>query len=257
MRIKIKRKLKEALSYDDHFKDDGSIYYVIDQLNENKINIYLIENYIHYPPALKGEPPKAFPEKRYKNLGYFAITVFKPHLGGDCLTSSNKIFKPIYVKSYGKGKGKGPILYDLALSYCKQIGAWFAPDIHSRISETAQVVWNYYLNNRRDELEIMQYDNHEDPFITPDDPSDDCYSKTWENWGDKSGENGRDGWKASPWTKIYRLKSTSLIDQYEANNQLFIYKDNVLVDPKHYAAKEWYFDEKKQKLLDVDYREDN
>lgn len=254
MKIRIKRSLNEALSYDDHFKPDGSVYYVIEQPDENTIYIYLIQNYTWYPWAPKGQPPKRnLSEKRYKNLGYFAITGWVPHMGGDCYTSKVKIYKPTYVKSYAKGKG--PILYDLALSYCKQIGAWFAPDIHAKVSPSAQAVWNYLLNNRRDELEIMQFDNYDDPFITPEDRSDDCVSGMWTMYGP---EKGRDGWKASPWTKIYRLKSTSLIDQYESNGHLFIFKDGkTLVEDGHYNATEWYFDEKKQKLLNVEFREDN
>ena len=134
--------------------------------------------------------------------------------------------------------GWGPLLYDVAIELASMHGAGLTPD-REEVSDEALGVWHYYLHNRPD-VEKLQLDDFEDPFVTPDDDSDDC--RHWQsqlNHVSWAGNRRRDpaspspggwmpsdtataalpddgrlaGWKIHPLTKVYRVNGTPTIDK--------------------------------------------
>ena len=215
MKVRIKRKLNEALSYHDHLQDGGNTFYVIDDRGTTGFVIALLQwgekrEYGITFDKKTGRTIETVEKPIFKNLGYFHVTGIND-TKGECYRSKETLMKPAYVSS--KVEGKGPILYDLVLSYCKRKGYWFMPDIQAKISVSAKPIWKFYNTKRKQDLEILQFDRFDNPFITPEDPKDDCLSNVFHTETDGS-EVDQD-WLDSPFTKAYRMKSDNLIKHYE------------------------------------------
>lgn len=208
------RRFVEGVDYTDHLQDGGNTFYVIDDKGESGFTVALLQwgekREFSTGRDKKGRSTGTVEAPIFKNLGYFQVTRVN-YSKGDCFTSNETIMKPSYVRSIAEGKG--PILYDLVLSYCKRKGYWFMPDIQAKISDSAKPVWKFYNTKRKGDIEILQFDRFVKPFITPDDPKDDCESIVYTTSG---GDDEDDqGWLDSPFTKAYRMKSDNLIKHYE------------------------------------------
>lgn len=209
-----RRYVNEAVDYTDHLQDGGKTFYVIDDKGDSGFTVALLQwgekREFSTGYDKKGRPTGTIEAPIFKNLGYFLVTRAS-YTKGECYKSNETLMKPSYVKS--KAEGKGPILYDLVLSYCKRKGYWFMPDIQAKISDSAKPVWKFYNTKRKSEIEILQFDRLENPFTTPDDPKDDCESIVYTTSGGDA-ENDQE-WLDSPFTKAYRMKNDNLIKHYE------------------------------------------
>ena len=211
--------INEAVDYTDHLQDGGKTFYVIDDRGKERgFTVALLQwgekkEFYTFKPTEEDEYAQVKIDEKpmFKVLGYLNVTRFKPHRGGECYSAQETLMKPDYVQT--ALKGKGPILYDLALEYCKRKGYWFTPDIQQRISDSAQPVWHFYNTKRKNDLEILQFDRHRNPFITPEDLKDDCESSVYYNT--TRGSEVEQDWLDSPFTKAYRMKSDNLIKHYE------------------------------------------
>ena len=71
--------------------------------------------------------------------------------------------------------GWGPLLYDIAMEY---VGGEGIMCDRSSVSKEAAHIWDFYLNSRPD-VKAAQLDYNRQPFITPEDESDDCPGNTF------------------------------------------------------------------------------
>lgn len=74
--------------------------------------------------------------------------------------------------------GWGPLLYDVAIELLGENGLMCD---RQSVSLEAKKVWEFYLENRPD-IEAVQLDYVRRPFVTPDDPSDDCPQHSFLRW---------------------------------------------------------------------------
>ena len=74
--------------------------------------------------------------------------------------------------------GWGPLLYDVAIELLGDTGLMCD---RNSVSPDAKRVWEFYLENRPD-IEAVQLDYVRRPFITPEDPSDDCPQHSFLRW---------------------------------------------------------------------------
>jgi len=103
--------------------------------------------------------------------------------------------------------GWGPVTYDIAMEYVGDEGLMAD---RTSVSEPAEGVWQYYLDNRSD-VEHNQLDYDRDPFITPNDKTDDCSQISFVNNSkgskfDAKDEKEKERFKKSPITKTYSKK---------------------------------------------------
>ena len=124
---------------------------------------------------------------------------------------ASKLFVTCVDKVYVVGNsavtldGYGPMLYDVLMESLSRKGIALTAD-RSLVSEDAWKVWNYYITNRKSELEIIRMDVHSDtmenyfgdnpekwPFkqLTPNDKSDDCKQNASLEWA-----TGKGDWKS-------------------------------------------------------------
>ncbi|HIJ10556.1 TPA: hypothetical protein HA278_00735 [Candidatus Woesearchaeota archaeon] len=78
--------------------------------------------------------------------------------------------------------GWGPLLYDVAMETVGKDGLMCD---RQSVSKPASRVWDFYLQNRTGEggdIEAVQLDYVRRPFVTPDDPSDDCPQYSFLRW---------------------------------------------------------------------------
>jgi len=110
--------------------------------------------------------------------------------------------------SGSKDFGMGPLAYDLAI----EASGGLISD-RATVSDEAQNVWNYYMNNRSD-VEAVQLDNEENA-LTPED-EDNCYQ-----YIARSTVVGMyDTWQDSALSKMYRKSGTPVIDELRRRNML-------------------------------------
>ncbi len=74
------------------------------------------------------------------------------------------------VVSANASEGWGPLVYDIAMEYVGNEGIMCD---RSSVSPDAARVWDFYLNSRSD-VKAVQLDYNREPFITPEDETDDC-----------------------------------------------------------------------------------
>ena len=110
--------------------------------------------------------------------------------------------------SGSKDFGMGPLAYDLAI----EASGGLISD-RGTVSDEAQNVWNYYMNNRSD-VEAVQLDN-EDNALTPED-EDNCY----QNIARSTVVGMYDTWQDSALSKMYRKSGTPVIDELRRRNML-------------------------------------
>ena len=110
--------------------------------------------------------------------------------------------------SGSKDFGMGPLAYDLAI----EASGGLISD-RDNVSNDAQNVWNYYMNNRSD-VEAVQLDN-EDNALTPED-EDNCYQDIAR--GTVTGMY--DTWQDSALSKMYKKSGTPVIDELRRRNML-------------------------------------
>ena len=110
--------------------------------------------------------------------------------------------------SGSKDFGMGPLAYDLAI----EASGGLVSD-RTTVSEEAQAVWDYYMNNRPD-VEAVQLDN-EDNALTPED-EDNCYQDIAR--GTVVGMY--DTWQDSALSKMYKKSGTPVIDELRRRNML-------------------------------------
>lgn len=98
-------------------------------------------------------------------------------------------------------KGWGPMLYDVLIERLAEDGIAITAD-RSLVSEDAWKIWNYYINNRKSEFEIIRLDvsgesmekyygsRDQWPFkqLTPNDTSDDCLQNASMEWAAGKGD---------------------------------------------------------------------
>lgn len=219
------RRFVEGVDYTDHLQDGGNTFYVIDDKGESGFTVALLQwgenrEFTTKRDERTGRTIDSIDVPIFKNLGYFQVIKVNKSKG-DCYTSSETIMKPSYVRN--RLEGKGPILYDLVLSYCKRKGYWFMPDIQAKISDSAKPVWKFYNTKRKGDIEILQFDRLDNPFVTPNDPKDDCESIVYTTSGGAPEDDQE--WLDSPFTKAYRMKSDNLIKHYEQYKVLRITND--------------------------------
>jgi len=107
-----------------------------------------------------------------------------------------------------KDFGLGPLAYDLAI----EASGGLISDRLS-VSDEAQNVWNYYMNNRSD-VEAVQLDN-EDNALTPED-EDNCRQDIAR--GTVVGMY--DTWQDSALSKMYRKSGTPVMDELRRRGML-------------------------------------
>ena len=101
------------------------------------------------------------------------------------------------IKKTEATKGWGPLLYDVAIEYATEKGAGLAPDRFT-VSPDALKVWEFYLSNRKADIESHQLDDL-DNTLTPHTDTDNCeQSSAKKHAGDK--------WSGSPLSKRYTTK---------------------------------------------------
>ena len=110
--------------------------------------------------------------------------------------------------SGSKDFGMGPLAYDLAI----EASGGLISD-RATVSDEAQNVWNYYMNNRSD-VEAVQLDNEENA-LTPED-EDNCY----QNIARGTVVGMYDTWQDSALSKMYRKSGTPVIDELRRRNML-------------------------------------
>jgi len=98
-----------------------------------------------------------------------------------------------------KGTGVGALLYDLAIELVGKAGMSAGRD---QVSSSAYPMWVYMMNNKQtyDINGTFDWDGEQ----TPEDPSDDCASTSWEshtNWHDDPSKN--------PLNQVFVKKDTS------------------------------------------------
>jgi len=108
--------------------------------------------------------------------------------------------------------GYGPMLYDVLMEVLSKKGIALTAD-RSLVSADAWNVWNYYINNRKSELQLIRMDVHDEtmqnyfgndpenwPFkqLTPNDESDDCKQNASLEWA-----TGKGDWKTYSDSKRY------------------------------------------------------
>ena len=96
--------------------------------------------------------------------------------------------------------GWGPFLYDLVMEKATIEARGIVPD-RSIVSDSAQDVWKYYLDNRMGDIHIRQLDDLNDSF--KDGPRNDCSQNSSQN------QMKRD-WVRSPLSKIYSKPPTTI-----------------------------------------------
>ena len=106
-------------------------------------------------------------------------------------------------------EGWGPFLYDVAIEFAtiKGDGAMSARQDATKSSPEAMAVWDYYLANRSDVLNV-QTDTLDD-ILTPS-PDDNCQQPENIESDLRSGNLDSQGFKGSPLTKIYSKESTTI-----------------------------------------------
>ena len=136
------------------------------------------------------------------------------------------------VGAFAEG-GFGPMLYDIAMEYVGPEGLMCD---RSSVSDEAARVWEYYLNNRPD-VQAVQLDHHNKPFVTPDDTSDDCdgyytlAKYTGENLAvefDPNNSDHRKKWM-DHWStkKFVKTSGTPIIDELKNLKALYYNQDDV------------------------------
>ena len=96
--------------------------------------------------------------------GYIEIGRVHKERYGNCLGAWN-------VRGSRAGEGFGPMLYDIAMEYATDKGSGLISD-RGTVSPAARAVWEYYDQNRNDDIKKIQLDNDEDSFDNG--PEDDC-----------------------------------------------------------------------------------
>ena len=127
--------------------------------------------------------------------------------------------------------GFGPMIYDIAMEY---VGSEGLMCDRSSVSEEAARVWEYYLNNRSD-VRAVQLDNHRQPFVTPDDKSDDCdgyYTLAKYTLNDDSFDanipDHAEKWKKHWSTKKFvKTSGTPIIDELQELKLLYYDRDDI------------------------------
>jgi len=128
------------------------------------------------------------------------------------------------IMSWAKVKdGYGPLLYDILMEFATDLGRGLTPDRYT-VSRAAKKVWSYYFNNRSDiTRKILDYE--EEPFITPDDKSDDCNASSvrrdWEEYDNGNYTTWEDYYKKSPLNYVYFSKGTPTIDELIRTGKLY------------------------------------
>jgi len=142
--------------------------------------------------------------------------------------------------------GYGPMLYDVLMEVLNKKGIALTAD-RSLVSEDAWKVWNYYITNRKSELEIIRMDVHSDtmenyfgndpqkwPFkqLTPNDKSDDCKQNASLEWATGKGDwktyndtaryvsvidnpSKAANWHKQPISYAYIKKNTNTLDELD------------------------------------------
>lgn len=160
-------------------------------------------------------------DKSERELGF--VTIGKPNTyDGPCSRAW------VIVQTASSLSGAGPLLYDIALEFTGDDG--LTPD-RSTVSPDARRVWDYYLSQRSD----VEYEQLDDLFgtLTPMYSKDDCrqssaYSEDdyidgeppdvdWpdEDLAARAGQRPRRSFQNSALSKVYRKKSTPVLDELE------------------------------------------
>ena len=109
------------------------------------------------------------------SLGEWAYDLGELHIK----KASNEMCSGAYEvkKSYAE-EGWGPFLYDIAIEWTGNDGLMCD---RNSVSPEAMNVWNTYLESRTD-IEAIDLDYVNRPFLTPDDVSDDCPQNSFLRW---------------------------------------------------------------------------
>lgn len=147
------------------------------------------------------------------------ITIMRPDEGtGPCGEALNVVYA-------GATSGWGPMLYDVAMEVATEIGGGLTPD-RSSVSPSAENVWSYYFNDRRDvqshQLDLTDKDiRAAEKFmkppvklqkLTPDIEEDDCLQT-------KTVRSYKAEWGQSPLSKRY-TKTPSTLNALRAAGRL-------------------------------------
>ncbi len=150
---------------------------------------------------------------------------------GQCLSSGDtQTFEVVssFIAPKIRSLGLGVLIYDILLEVAGKNNIYIVPD-RMVVSKKAREIWNFYLQNRKDELKIAQLDTLEDinygtiPFLTPGDPRDDCSSYSADEYigvdfappGAEDHEEYREKYLKEPLTKAYSKTNTSTLDSHD------------------------------------------
>tara|TARA_Y100000593_G_scaffold86957_1_gene166622 strand:- start:497 stop:1168 length:672 start_codon:yes stop_codon:yes gene_type:complete len=162
-----------------------------------QIAVYLYKPYKPHPVL----------DPTYEEIGYVRTrSSYRYH--GECLDAYEITGTNVHPTL--KGLGIGALMYDVAVEIASMHDQPIMCD-RTQVSTDALRVWNYMMNNPN-EYEVLQLDNAIDPFVTPDDPEDDCVADSLRKHLDRTGSYTQAQWLASSITKAYKKKALSTID---------------------------------------------
>ena len=180
-----------------------------------KLNFNLKEGYTPRQIAVFLYAPTKYDHNRirtgvpWREAGYVKTSAAMRH-AGDCHDAYEITSTSLHLRNL-RGSGIGALMYDVAVEIASMHGFPIMCDRGS-VSGDALVMWDYMMNNSAD-YEVLQLDNDEEPFLTPDDPKDDCDPWSFYKDNNPAGSDGYEQqWMASPITKAYKKKSLGTID---------------------------------------------
>ena len=126
-------------------------------------------------------------------------------------------FYLVYESAAKPGSGAGVLLYDIVLSYLSKINKGLAPD-RTSVSKSAQHVWEYYFNNRKDVEKIPIDDvKNKDQYPVTKNKNDDGFTN--QNIPDKD-------YKTRTFLNhIYKIKKPINYSKLVKNNNDFMLKN--------------------------------
>ena len=128
---------------------------------------------------------------------------------GNCLDA--------YMVSWaGASDGWGPLLYDIAIEFATQKGSGLIADRES-VSEEAEAVWRHYMTRRSGEVPSFQMDDL-DNSLTPQE-DDNCDQEIAKDYA-MARDEGLDGWKDSPLSKLYKKSPAVTIEKLKSLGKL-------------------------------------
>jgi hypothetical protein len=147
-------------------------------------------------------------EESSSYLGTLGIMTF----GKEHLTIDQGPCHGAYTVQYAEArKGWGPLMYDIALEYVAKAGTYLAPD-RASVSSKAKNVWDYYLNNRAQDVEWIQLDDLRNTLTKTG--RDNCEQLSTEKYDEE--------FQDSSLSKGYRMKKIEKIP-YMLNNDMLSY----------------------------------